>query len=91
VDILFISNIVSLTEYNMNENKRIISKRPEKRKPSNIIISEVTGIPVNTVKAIRNGKRSKETNKGQKVEIAEMLIEEGTNKLIEEVKRVVKF
>lgn len=55
------------------------------------MIAEAVGCSPNTVKAVRNGQRNKDTDLGQRIEVAELLLVEGQNKLIQEVKRVVQF
>lgn len=83
------SNIVSPSGHNMAKNAEIIKKR--RIKVSHEDIAYTVGASKSTVKAIRIGGRSQETETGQRVMIAEMLIEEGTNKLLEEVKRIVQI
>ena len=75
----------------MPQNKAFNSKRHRKnpKKVSNETIAEAVGASESTVKAIRNGRRSAETDLGQRIQIADMLFEEGQNKLLEEVKRIV--
>ena len=54
-------------------------------------VAAASGTSVSTVFSIRNGNRNKEGKKAQKVEVAEMLLQEGSNKLIEQVKVLVKI
>lgn len=68
-------------------------KKPKCPKPRNKriphwLIAEIVGCAPGTVKAIRNGQRSKTTNLGQRIEVAEILI---ADKLINEVKKLVQF
>lgn len=76
----------------MYKNKGKKSNRPHKwtKRIPHYMIAEVTGISENTIKAVRNGHRSKETTLGQKIEVAEILLEEGLNHLLKEVKRILK-
>jgi hypothetical protein len=57
----------------------------------NEVLADVVGCSVSTVKKVRSGKRSDETETGRTVVIAETMLKEGSNALIEEVKRVVKL
>lgn len=70
-----------------NKNKQHKTKRPKKR-ASVGLISEVSKAAPTTVRQVLRGERSQETSIGQRIMISEMLLEEGMNKLIEEVKKV---
>lgn len=73
-----------------NKNKVKKPNRPKKRvSPS--LIAEVVGCSGSLVRQVISGDRSNETSMGQRIEIADMLLEEGLNKLVTEVKRVVKI
>lgn len=87
------SNIVPANGYNMTENKGKKSNRPKKSaaKVPHKTIAYVVSCSPNTVKAIRNNQRNDQTNLGQRIELAEILIEEGQNKLLEKVKELVQF
>lgn len=74
----------------MSQNSENKSNCPKIGIPHDVI-SDVTDVPVSTVKAIRTGKRSNETATGQRVQVAEILINDGLNKLLAEVKRIVQF
>lgn len=54
-------------------------------------VAEITGVSQSLVKKVRSGKRSAETPAGQKVEVAEELWAEGSNKLIQAIKKVVNL
>lgn len=77
----------------MPENNRNKSNRPKNSriKIPRKWIAETVGCSENTVKAVQNGQRSKETDLGQKIEVAEILLEDGINPLLAEVKRIVQF
>jgi 2'-5' RNA ligase len=87
------SNIVPKNGYNMTENTVKKSKCPKKHKPrvAHKTIAYVVNCSPNTVKAIRNDQRNTQTDLGQRIELAEILIEEGQNKLLEKVKELVQF
>lgn len=55
------------------------------------LIAEVVGCSKETVKKVRSGKRNADTDLGQSIQISEMLLKEGFTKLVDEVKRVIKF
>lgn len=55
------------------------------------MVAEVTGASESTVKAVLNGKRSSDSALGQTIQVADILLEEGLSKLLDEVKRVVSF
>jgi hypothetical protein len=77
----------------MAENTLKNSKRPNKQRSSisHKTIAYVVECSPNTVKAVRNGQRSNETDLGQRIELAEILIVEGQNKLLDKVKELVQF
>jgi hypothetical protein len=52
------------------------------------MVAEAVGCALSTVKAVRNGQRSNETDLGQRIEVAEILIQD---KLINEVKRLIQI
>ena len=87
------TNVVINNGYNMAEKIDKSKKRHKKysKKVSHEDVAYTVGASKSTVKAIRNGNRSNETDLGQRVQIAEMLIEDGQNKLLEEVKRIVQI
>lgn len=70
-----------------NKSKQHKTKRPKKR-ASVSLISEVSKAAPTTVRQVLSGDRSQETSIGQRIIISEMLLEEGINKLVEEVKKV---
>lgn len=67
-----------------SENKTILSIPNE-------IIAGITNTSVSMVKQVRNGNKSGKGKKGQQIKLVETLITQGSNALIEEVKRVVKL
>jgi hypothetical protein len=71
----------------MPQNTVKKSNNQSKRIP-HWLIAEVVGCAPGTVKAVRNGQRSNETNLGQQIMVAEILIQD---KLINEVKKLVQF
>lgn len=83
---------VTHMRYKIKEKKAIqpnSHRNFSKKKFSNSEISEVTGVPKNTVKAIRNGARNGATPTGEKVTLAEHLLEEKHNTLLESVKKLL--
>lgn len=72
------------------ENKTNSLKKKPVRVPHSWIANAV-GCSDSLVKAVRIGKRSNYSDAGQRIEVAEMLIDEGVNKLLAEVKKVVQF
>lgn len=78
-------------EIKSNKQNEMSKKTEVNKRVSNTLISEVVECSPVTVKKVLNGARSQDTNLGQSIMIADMLLEEGMNKLINEVKRVVKF
>lgn len=72
-----------------NKNRDNKTKGAKKRVPSTVV-AEVVGCGVSTVSMVLNGKRNADTRVGQNIEVANMLLEEGFDKLVNEVKRVVK-
>ena len=87
-----LSLFVSEFNTNMLENNRIKSNRPKKvRKIPSSWIAEVSKTSPSMVRMVRNEARNTEKGAGLRVELAEMLLEEGVNKLLDEVKRVVNF
>ena len=76
----------------MAKNIEIKTKCPKiKSKVPRWMIAEAAQCTESTVKAIQNGYRSHETEAGQRIKVAQMLLEEGFNKLITEVKKLVAF
>lgn len=55
------------------------------------MIAGTVGCSESMVKAVRNGERSSETTLGQRIVVAEILLEEGINNLMKEVKRILQF
>lgn len=53
------------------------------------LVSEAVGCSTSLVRQVRSGERSGDTPTGQRIEIADMLLEEGLDKLVLEVKRIV--
>jgi len=54
-------------------------------------VAEIAGCSESLVKQINTGKRSIDTKKGEKVALVQDLWAYGSNKLIEEIKRVSKL
>ena len=73
-----------------NKNKDNKTKGTKKR-VSSTVVAEVVGCGVSTVSMVLRGQRNADTPLGQTIEVADMLLEEGYNKLINEVKMVVKL
>ncbi len=82
---LYLNRGTKMHKTNDSKTKR------HKKRVSFPVIAEITGSSVETVKSVLNGRRSKDTDAGQKIVLADMYMENGTNQLIEEVKRIVTF
>lgn len=54
-------------------------------------VADVVGCSENMVRAIRREARSEDTELGTRIAVADRLLEDGANKLLQEVKRVVRF
>lgn len=72
-----------------NKSKEIKNNRPKKW-VSRTMIAHVVGCGNSTVSSIFNGKRNPDTDLAQRIEVAEMLLSEGVEKAIEDVKKIVK-
>ncbi|PZP39453.1 MAG: hypothetical protein DI598_19955 [Pseudopedobacter saltans] len=72
-----------------NKSKEIKNKCP-KNWVSRTMIAHVIGCGKTTVSAVFNGKRSSDTDLAQRIEVAEMLLSEGVEKVIDDVRKVVK-
>lgn len=55
------------------------------------ITADIVGCSVSYVKQVRNHFRASTSPKGRTIMVAETLLKEGSNALIEEVKRMVKL
>lgn len=55
------------------------------------VMSYVVEKSESLVKKVKSGKRNNKSETGQQIELAEKLLKEGSNALIEEVKRMVKL
>lgn len=80
----------------MTENRQNNSKGHKKTSKKIIEIpagwvAEAVKCSESTVRSSRNGTRGNTGKVGQSIEIAELLLEEGVNQLIEAVKKVVKI
>jgi len=62
-----------------------------KKRVSSTVVAEVVGCGKSTVTMVLKGQRNPNTNTGQRIEVANMLLEEGMDKLVNEVKRIVKI
>lgn len=84
---------MSKIEHKLSQSKAFKSNRHRKitKKIPHWKIAEAVNASESMVKKVRSGDRSNETDLGQRIQIAEMLIEEGENKLLQEVKRVVQI
>lgn len=87
------TNIVATNIYNMPQSSKENSSchRVSSKKIPHVWISGTVGCSESMVKAVRNGERSNETTLGQKIEVAEILLEDGVNNLLKEVKRILQF
>lgn len=72
---------------NKNANKKI--KRPKKI-ITKAVIADVVGCSLSTVKKVTTGGRSADTDLGTRIELADGLLEEGVNKVIADVKKIVR-
>jgi hypothetical protein len=54
-------------------------------------VAEIAGVSESLVKKVRNGKRNNHTPAGQRVEVTEELWAEGSNQLINAIKKVVNL
>jgi len=54
-------------------------------------VAEVVGCSTTTVKSIRQGKRSESTELGKKIKLADILLEQGSSALIQEVTKIVRI
>lgn len=70
-----------------NGKKRMVAKK----RVSTTLIAEVVDCSPRMVRMVRDEKRSADTTTGQKIEVADMLLEEGMNKLITEVIKIVNI
>lgn len=70
-------------------NKNKSSRNKNLVKPP--LIADVVGCSEVMVRQVLKGERSGETELGGNILIAERLLNDGANRLIEEVKRIVKF
>jgi hypothetical protein len=72
-----------------------IKKKTKNPKTEKLVSSEmvagVVGCSSSMVRQVRSGDRSQDTDLGQTIMVADILLEEGTNKLIQEVKRIIKI
>jgi hypothetical protein len=76
----------------MAKNKQIITNSPKKTvEIPTRWVAEVAQTSESLVRMVRNGKRNADEGAGSRVKVADMLLEEGVNSLLEEVKRVVKI
>jgi cyanate lyase len=66
-----------------------VSQKKSKKNIPNKMIAEASGTSESLVKKVFAGKRSQDTDAGQKVILAEMLLDEGQNKLMQEVKKLL--
>jgi hypothetical protein len=73
-----------------NESKHKI-KMVTKKRVTSTVVAEVVGCSKEMVTKVRSGRRNADTDKGQQIEVADMLLEEGMNKLVNEVKKLVRF
>ena len=67
------------------------SKRHKNLLATSTVVAGVVGCSSAAVRMIKSGKNTGYSDQAQRIQVAEMLLEEGANKLIEEVKRIVKF
>lgn len=54
-------------------------------------VASAAGASTSLVRAVRKGERKADNGAGSRVKVADMLLSEGVNNLLEEVKRVVKI
>lgn len=64
-------------------------RKGTKKRVSSSVIAEVVGCSPSMVRMVIRGDRNTDSTKGQQIEVAKMLLEEGMNKLVNEVKRVI--
>lgn len=84
---------MAANRYNMAENSvnNSNSHSTTTKKIPHVWIADTVGCSESMVKQVRNGQRNKDTSLGQKIEVAEILLEDGRNKLLAEVKRILQF
>jgi len=71
---------------NKNRNKKI---NRHKKRVSKKLVAEVVGCSTTMVSDVMNGNRNADTDLGTRIELADVLLEEGVNKVIADVKKIV--
>lgn len=66
-------------------------RKGTKKRVSSSVIAEVVECSPSMVRMVLRGVRNTDSDKGQQIEVADMLLEEGMNKLVNEVKKAVRF
>lgn len=75
-----------------DSNKKSICPNNKKYLPVPAeVTADVVGCSVSYVKQVRNHFRASTSPKGRSIMVAETLLKEGSNALIEEVKRIIKL
>lgn len=72
---------------NKSTNKK--NNRPKKR-VSQAWVAEVVGCSQAMVSDIKNNNRNNDTDLGTRIELADVLLEEGVEKVISDVKKIVR-
>lgn len=67
------------------------TKKVAKKRVSTSLISECVECSPIMVRKVQNGERSADTELGQKIEVAEMLLEEGLSGLVTNVKKAISI
>lgn len=67
------------------------TNHPKKIKVPHAWIAAASGSSINMVRKVKNGSRKSTGVKGQRIEIASVLLEQEGSKLIQEVKRLVQL
>ena len=73
---------------NQSTTKKTKCPKTQSKRIPHWMVAEVVGCSLSMVKAVRNNQRSNETALGQRIEVAEILLQD---KLINEVKKLVQF
>lgn len=85
---LFVSEYNTMTKKNKGFKTKCLKKKVDV--PVRWV-ADVAGSSESLVRMVRNGTRNADEGAGSRVKVAEMLLEEGINSLLDEVKRLVKI
>ena len=73
----------------MSNKSKGKKEKVAKKRVSTSLISECVSCSGVMVRMVRRGDRNADTDLGQKIEVAEMLLEEGINQLVVNVKKAI--